>query len=59
MSFPDQLRPHVERLGATEAARLCGVARQTVNLWLRGGGNPNAATQAGALLILKRAKKAD
>lgn len=51
-SFASQLRPHVERLGAPACADLCGVTRQTINLWLRGQGNPNAATQAGALLLL-------
>ena len=58
MSFPDQLRPLVDRVGGpTPAAEICGVTRQTVNLWLRGEGNPNAATQAGALLLLGRWKE--
>jgi len=58
MTFPEQLRKLVERVGGpTEAAAVCGVTRQTVNLWLRGEGNPNAATRAGALLLLGRIKK--
>lgn len=56
MSFSDDLRSHVERLGTAEAARVCGVTPRAVQLWLRGDGNPNAATQAGALLLLSRAK---
>lgn len=56
MSFADQLRPHVERLGTAEAARLCGVTPRSLQLWMRGEGNPNAATQAGALLLLGRAR---
>lgn len=56
MTFADQLRPHVEHLGAVEAARICGVTDRTIRLWLRGEGNPNASTKAGALLLLSRAK---
>jgi transcriptional regulator with XRE-family HTH domain len=56
MSFADQLRPLVERLGTAEAARICGVTPRTLQLWMRGEGNPNAATRAGALLLLGRAK---
>jgi DNA-binding phage protein len=58
MSFPTKLRPLVDRVGgSTEAAAICGVTRQTVNLWLRGGGNPSTATQAGAILLLSKAPK--
>lgn len=58
MKFPDKLRPLVLRVGgSTQAAAICGVTKQTVNLWLRDGGNPNAATQAGALLLLSKAPK--
>lgn len=57
MTFPELLRPLVDRVGGpTEAAAICGVTRQTVNLWLRDEGNPNAATQAGALLLLGKAR---
>lgn len=56
MSFSDDLRPHVERLGTAEAARVCGVTPRAVQMWMRGEGNPNAATQAGAILLLSRAK---
>lgn len=57
MTFPSQLRPLVDRVGgSTVAAEICGVSRQIVNLWLRGEGNPNEATQAGALLLLGKAK---
>lgn len=56
MSFATDLRPHVERLGTAEAARLCGVTPRSLQLWMRGEGNPNAATQAGVILLLSRAK---
>lgn len=56
MTFAEQLRPHVERLGAVRCAEICGVTRRTIDLWTRGHGNPNKATQAGALLLLKAAK---
>lgn len=57
MSFADQLRPLVERVGGpVPAAEICGVTERTIRLWLRSEGNPNAATQAGALLLLGRAK---
>ena len=56
MSFAEDLRPHVERLGTAEAARICGVTPRALQLWMRGEGNPNAATQAGALLLLGRAR---
>lgn len=56
MRFAEDLRPHVERLGTAEAARVCGVTPRAVQLWVRGDGNPNAATQAGAILLLSRAK---
>jgi len=55
MSFAAHLRPLVEQVGgATAAAEICGVSRQIVNLWLRGEGRPNRATQAGAMLLLAR-----
>lgn len=58
MTFPEKLRLLVDRVGgSTAAAAICGVSRQNVNLWLRGEGNPNACTQAGAILLLSRAKK--
>lgn len=56
MSFAEDLRLHVERLGTAEAARLCGVTPRSLQLWMRGEGNPNAATQAGAILLLSRAR---
>lgn len=55
MSFAANLRPQVERLGTAEAARVCGVTQRAIQLWMRGEGNPNAATQAGALLLLSGA----
>ena len=36
MSFATDLRPHVERLGTAEAARLCGVTSRSLQLWMRG-----------------------
>jgi hypothetical protein len=58
MTFSEQLRPHVDRLGATKCAALCGIARQTINFWLRGAGTPKPLTQNAVLAILKRAKSA-
>ncbi|HUE15395.1 MAG TPA: hypothetical protein VMR25_14610 [Planctomycetaceae bacterium] len=57
MTFADQLQPHVKRLGTLRAAALCGVTPRSLQLWIRGEGNPNLATQAGALAILRKAKK--
>ena len=55
MSFADQLRPLVERIGTAEAARICGVTPRSLQLWMRGS-EPCAAMQAGVLLLLGRAK---
>lgn len=57
MTFADQIRPLIERLGTTEAARICGVTPRTLQLWMRGEGNPNLATQAGAVQLLAAAPK--
>lgn len=57
MTFSEKLRPLVERVGTNDAAKLCGVTTRTLQLWMRGEGNPNLATQTGALIILGRAKK--
>lgn len=52
MKFAEQLQPLVESNGgASAAAEICGVSRQTINLWLRGS-VPNLCTQAGALFLL-------
>lgn len=63
MTFAQQLKPLVERIGrgdarkgTAKAAEVCGVSQRTVQLWLSGGGNPNTATQAGALALLAKAK---
>lgn len=53
MTFAAQLRPLVGRVGTTEAARLCGVTPRSLQLWMRGDGIPNAATQRGCLVILR------
>jgi hypothetical protein len=37
---------------AAHAARLCGVSPRTIYLWISGRGNPNRATQAGAVALL-------
>ena len=58
MTFADQLQPHVKRLGTLRAAALCGVTPRSLQLWIRGEGNPNLATQAGALAILREAQAA-
>lgn len=53
MSFADQLKPHVERLGTNEAARICGVTPRSLQLWRSNPAKPPcAAMQAGALLLL-------
>lgn len=56
MSFSDQLKKQVERLGTNGAARICGVTPRAIQLWMKGQANVNAATQAGAILLLSRAK---
>ena len=56
MTFADQIRPLIELLGTTESARICGVTPRSLQLWMRGA-TPNAATQAGAVLLLARAAK--
>jgi len=55
-TFPAEIRAHVERIGTAEAARVCGVTPRTLQLWMRGSGNPNLATKAGARLLLGKAK---
>lgn len=55
--FARQLRPLVETLGAVRAAEVCGVTKRTINLWLAGHGNPNLATQTGALFLLQMASR--
>jgi hypothetical protein len=45
MTFADQLQPHVKRLGTLRAAALCGVTPRSLQLWIRGEGNPNLATK--------------
>lgn len=57
MSFAEQLRPLIDQLGSTAAAKVCGVTDRTIRLWLQSQGNPNAATQAGAILLLSKAAK--
>lgn len=54
MTFAEQLLPHAERLGAVRVAEICRVTPRSIRLWLRGEGNPNYCTQAGALLLLSR-----
>lgn len=60
MSFAEQLRPLVEKVGgSTRAAQIFGVTRQAVNLWLRDPDKaPAPVTQCGALEMLRRAKPA-
>lgn len=60
MKFANVLAPLVEKVGTGEAARLCGVTPRTLQLWMRGEGNPNLATKRGTLDILRgaAAKKA-
>lgn len=51
--FAHRLRPLVETVGVSKSAALLGVTRRTVHLWLtKPEKPPNAASQAGALLIL-------
>jgi hypothetical protein len=54
MSFGAQIRKHVERLGTSEAARICDVTPRSLQLWMQGESNPNRSTQAGALLLLSQ-----
>lgn len=57
MTFAEQLRPHVERVGTGRAAMVCGVTPRTLQLWLaRPDKPPNAASQAGAISLLRRVK---
>jgi len=57
MTFADQIRPLIMRLGTNEAARICEVTPRTLQLWMKGQGNPNAATRTGAVVLLTRSKK--
>jgi hypothetical protein len=57
MTFAEQLKSHVERIGTARAAAICGVTPRSIQLWLRGASNVNAATRAGALLLLSKEKK--
>lgn len=52
MSFAQQLRPLVERLGTAEAARICGVSPRSLQLWMRGA-EPCTAMRAGVLFLLR------
>lgn len=54
--FKEKLRPLVDRLGSSAAARVCGVTPQSLNRWIRGSGEPNAAMRAGVLMLLRRAR---
>lgn len=56
MTFAEKLKPHAARLGTTELARLCGVTPRAIQLWIAGKSRTNAATEAGALFLLGRAK---
>lgn len=56
MTFADTLRPHVERLGTAEAARIADVTPRSLQLWMKGPAEPNAAMRDGVLLRLSRAK---
>lgn len=54
VSFPDKLRPLVDKIGgATKAGGVIGYPRQTVNRWLRGEGQPAALAQVGVLRVLQ------
>ncbi len=54
-SFSAQLAPLITAAGGpTLAAGICGVTRQTLNLWVRGA-TPNLSMQAGALFLLGQA----
>lgn len=56
MTFAARLRPLVEHLGTAESARLCGVTPRSIQLWLAQPDRPpNAATQTGALHLLRQA----
>jgi hypothetical protein len=57
MTFADKLTPHVKRLGAVECARICGVTDRTIRAWINNRPGVNAATQAGAIALLRAAKR--
>ena len=59
MSFADQLRPHVERLGTSEAARIADVTPRSLQLWMRGPKEPCASMRDGVLLRLSQAHKVE
>jgi DNA-binding XRE family transcriptional regulator len=51
--FRTQLTMLVASIGTARAAKICGVSPRTIQLWMRGEGNPNLATKAGALSLLQ------
>ena len=55
--FSVRLRPLVEAVGTTEAARICGVTPRSLQLWMRGPAEPCAAMQVGVLDLLERARR--
>ena len=50
--FQIQLAAYVEALGPTQSAKICGVSRRTLWLWLKGKVTPNLSTKVGALALL-------
>ncbi len=53
MTFSEQLKPLVEAIGTNESARICGVTARTIQIWMRGPREPSAASQSGALKLLR------
>lgn len=63
MTFPEFLRAEVLRLGRGTsqhgeqlAAIVCGTTDRTIRRWMSGETTPSKAEQAGAQLLLTRAK---
>lgn len=63
MTFPEFLRAEVIRLGRGTsqhgeqlAAIVCGTTDRTIRRWMAGETTPSKAEQAGAQLLLARAK---
>jgi len=52
MTFAQQLKPLVDKIGSARASQLCGVNQRTIQRWLKRP-PPNLANQAGALLLLR------
>lgn len=55
MSFQQQLKSLVDKIGTNESAKVCGVTPRSLQLWIKGN-TPCSAMQAGVILLLSRVK---